>query len=60
MSFTLPPTKVGSQEWIAKEQVLAAELVSNELEDFAYSARRELEWLNEHMTELMDGKKVKR
>jgi len=45
-----PP--VGSADWIQNERDQAATFIDQEVEEFSYSARNELEWLNEHMAEI--------
>lgn len=40
---------VGSAGWILEERQQSNQLVSQELEDFSFSVRNEIEWLNEHM-----------
>lgn len=43
---------VGSAQWILNERRQANDLVQQEVEEFSYSARNEMEWLNEHMAEI--------
>ncbi|KAH6633363.1 hypothetical protein C7974DRAFT_392634 [Boeremia exigua] len=43
---------IGSAQWILEERHQSNDLVSQELEDFGFSVRNELEWLNEHMTDV--------
>jgi len=45
-----PP--VGSADWIQNERDQASAFIEQEVEEFSYSARNELEWLNEHMAEI--------
>ena len=47
------PAAVGSIAWIHGEKQLADSYVAQEKEEFAFSARNEMEWLNEHMAEVM-------
>lgn len=49
----LPP--VGSAPWIVSERRQANELVDQEVEEFEYSVRNEMEWLNEHMHDIFAG-----
>jgi hypothetical protein len=51
---------IGSAQWILDERHQSNDLVSQELEDFGFSVRNELEWLNEHMTDIFaeDGQYV--
>ncbi|KAJ5174231.1 uncharacterized protein N7482_000108 [Penicillium canariense] len=43
---------VGSAAWIQAEKENMAELVEQELEEVEYPVRHEMDWLNEHMTEI--------
>jgi hypothetical protein len=43
---------VGSLEWAQNEIAIARSLAYDNIEDFAYAARRDLEWLNEHMADV--------
>lgn len=45
-----PP--VGAAAWCADERSSAVEIAQSEVEEFAYSARNEVEWLNEHMADI--------
>lgn len=49
---------VGSEEWLTNEAKLMNELIFADMEDFAYEARRELEWINEHMAEVLDDRQM--
>ncbi|KAF5852936.1 hypothetical protein GGP41_001509 [Bipolaris sorokiniana] len=49
---TKAPT-IGSAGWILEERNQANTLVAQELEDFGFSVRNELEWLNEHMFDIL-------
>ncbi|CAM1511440.1 Fc.00g089530.m01.CDS01 [Cosmosporella sp. VM-42] len=44
-----PRLQVGSAAWIAEERSSALQIADSEVEEFTYSARNELDWLNEHM-----------
>ena len=44
--------QVGSAAWIGDENAQIAHHCEQELEDFGFSARNELEWLNEHMADV--------
>ena len=46
---------VGSAPWIVSERKQADELVEQEAEEFGYSVRNEMEWLNEHMAEIFSS-----
>ena len=43
---------IGSAQWILNERHQANDLVTQEVEDFGFSVRNELEWLNEHMGDI--------
>lgn len=43
---------IGSAGWVLDERHQSNDLVSQELEDFGFSVRNELEWLNEHMIDV--------
>ncbi|KAF1911181.1 hypothetical protein BDU57DRAFT_533727 [Ampelomyces quisqualis] len=43
---------IGSAGWILEERHQCNDLVAQELEDFGFSVRNELEWLNEHMADV--------
>ncbi|KAF2274712.1 uncharacterized protein EI97DRAFT_421893 [Westerdykella ornata] len=49
---TKTPT-IGSAQWVLDERQHSQDLVAQELEDFGFSVRNELEWLNEHMAEIL-------
>ena len=44
---------IGSAQWIQDENAQVALFCGQEAEDFACSARNEVEWLNEHMAEIL-------
>lgn len=43
---------IGSAGWVLEERHQSNALVAQELEDFGFSVRNELEWLNEHMSDI--------
>ncbi|KAL1583625.1 hypothetical protein WHR41_07793 [Cladosporium halotolerans] len=49
---------IGSAQWVQKERDQAAEFVEQEVEEFGYSVRNEMEWLNEHMAEIFSTNAV--
>jgi len=49
---------VASAQWIQNEQDQANGLVEQEVEEFGYSVRNELEWLNEHMGDIFSSNHV--
>ncbi len=53
-----PRLQVGSASWIAEERTTALQLVNAEAEEFGFSARNEVDWLNEHMAEIFSSNQV--
>ncbi|KAI9710878.1 MAG: hypothetical protein M1812_007330 [Candelaria pacifica] len=51
-----PP--VGSMDWISHERGQVSQFADQENEDFAFSARNEVDWLNEHMAEIFNKNQV--
>ncbi len=43
---------VGSAPWVAEERSSASQITQTEVEEFSFSARNEIDWLNEHMAEI--------
>jgi len=50
--------QVGSTSWVAEERASAMQLADAESEEFSFSARNEVDWLNEHMAEIFSKKQV--
>lgn len=46
--------QVGSASWIQEERCSALQIAETEAEEFAFSARNDVEWLNEHMAEIFN------
>lgn len=44
--------QIGSTSWISDERSSALGIADSEAEEFAFSARNEVEWLNEHVAEI--------
>lgn len=49
---------VGSARWIGVEKEEVTQFCDQEFEDFAFSARNEVEWLNEHMAEIFNSSQL--
>ncbi|KAK4202815.1 hypothetical protein QBC40DRAFT_220516 [Triangularia verruculosa] len=47
-----PRLQVGSTAWVEEERNSALDIAKSEIEEFSFSARNELDWLNEHMAEI--------
>lgn len=47
-----PRLPVGSAAWVAEERSSALTIAQSEIEEFSFSARNEMDWLNEHMAEI--------
>jgi hypothetical protein len=43
---------VGSASWALSERLQAAQFIEQETEEFSFSVRNDMEWLNEHMSEI--------
>ena len=54
MAMRGPRLQVGSAAWINEERSSALQVTQLESEEFSYSARNELDWLNEHMAGIFD------
>ncbi|KAF2757786.1 hypothetical protein EJ05DRAFT_401220 [Pseudovirgaria hyperparasitica] len=44
--------QVGSAQWLISETRQAEEFLEQEVEEFSFSVRNEIEWLNEHMSDV--------
>ncbi|KAG6234177.1 hypothetical protein E4U26_005913 [Claviceps purpurea] len=44
-----PRMQVGCTAWVVEERNAALQIAQSEVDEFSYSARNELDWLNEHM-----------
>ena len=49
---------VGSTRWVLDERQQVAQFIHQEAEDFVFSARNELDWLNEHMAEIFSSSQL--
>ena len=49
---------VGSSKWIQDENAHVSLFCGQEVEDFAFSTRNEVEWLNEHMADVFSKDQV--
>jgi len=58
MAATRSKAPVGSAQWILDERKQANQLVEEEVEEFGYSVRNEMEWLNEHMAEIFSSNQL--
>ena len=47
--------QIGSAQWIRDERNQIGQFEEQEIEDFAFSTRNEVEWLNEHMAEIFSN-----
>ncbi|TVY14643.1 Inner centromere protein-related protein pic1 [Lachnellula arida] len=53
-----PRLQVGSATWIEEERASALQIAEAEAVEFTFSARNEVEWLNEHMAEIFSENNV--
>jgi hypothetical protein len=49
---------VGSAPWILSERSQANDLIAQEVEEFSYNVRNDMEWLNEHMAEIFNSNQM--
>lgn len=49
---------VGSSQWIQNERDHADDMIAQEVEEFGFSARNEMDWLNEHMADIFSKSQV--
>ncbi|KAF2674764.1 hypothetical protein BT63DRAFT_435817 [Microthyrium microscopicum] len=57
----MPPQSklpTGSAPWIVNELRAAQSMTNDEVEDFSYNVRNEMEWLNEHMNEIFANERI--
>lgn len=47
--------QIGSAQWISEEQENVNRFGDQEVEDFVFAARNEVDWLNEHMAEIFSS-----
>ncbi|KAI9674169.1 MAG: hypothetical protein M1817_001987 [Caeruleum heppii] len=52
-SAKLAPFSIGSMPWVSNEREAALQFTEQEAEEFAFSARNEMDWLNEHMADVL-------
>ena len=52
-----PRLAVGSAAWIEEQRSFARQVVTDVADEFSYSVRNELDWLNEHMADVFDENK---
>ncbi|KAK8052006.1 inner centromere protein [Apiospora rasikravindrae] len=50
--------QVGSAPWVAEERSSALQIAHDEVEEFSYSARNDLDWLNEHMADIFSENQI--
>jgi hypothetical protein len=52
MAMREPRHRIGATPWIAEERMTALNIAQSEVDEFMFSAKNELDWLNEHMAEI--------
>ncbi|KAI4282975.1 MAG: hypothetical protein L6R35_005281 [Caloplaca aegaea] len=52
------PPSIGSMSWLDQENQQVVQFAAQEAEDFAFSVRNELDFLNEHMAEIFSKNQV--
>ncbi|KAF1808689.1 hypothetical protein P152DRAFT_485238 [Eremomyces bilateralis CBS 781.70] len=58
MTMLRSKASIGSAQWLLNENEQAQELIDQEVEEFSYSVRNDLEWLNEHMNDVFSGRNI--
>jgi len=53
-----PRLQVGSASWVAEERASALQIAETEAEEFSFSVRNDVDWLNEHMAEIFSKNQV--
>lgn len=48
------PSAVASAPWISEERNTAMQFIDQEIDEFTFAVRNEMDWLNEHMLEVFD------
>ncbi|KIW19464.1 hypothetical protein PV08_00036 [Exophiala spinifera] len=51
-------TTIGSSAWVSAEKENALQLLQTEKEELVFPAQHQLEWLNEHVSEIFKGRQV--
>lgn len=49
---------VGTSPWVVDERTNALHMAQTEVDEFMYSAKNELDWLNEHMADIFSENKM--
>ena len=52
MAMRGPRHPIGAAPWITEERTTALQISKSEAEEFMFSAKNEMDWLNEHMAEI--------
>lgn len=52
MAMRGPRNPIGAAPWIVEERTAALNIAQSEVEEFMFSAKNELDWLNEHMADI--------
>lgn len=58
MASARAKAQVGSTGWIFDESAQVSQFEAQELDDFTFAARNEVEWLNEHMKDIFAKSQV--
>ncbi|CAK7269301.1 hypothetical protein SEPCBS119000_003500 [Sporothrix epigloea] len=52
MAMRGPRHPIGAAPWTVEERTTALQIAQSEIEEFMFSAKNELDWLNEHMADI--------
>ncbi|ERT01593.1 hypothetical protein HMPREF1624_02844 [Sporothrix schenckii ATCC 58251] len=58
MAMRGPRHPIGAAPWIAEERTTALHIAQSEVDEFMFSAKNELDWLNEHMAEIFSENQI--
>ncbi|CAK7208509.1 hypothetical protein SBRCBS47491_000116 [Sporothrix bragantina] len=58
MAMRGPRHPIGAAPWIVEERTTALHIAQSEVEEFMFSAKNELDWLNEHMAEIFSENQI--
>ncbi|CAK7269402.1 hypothetical protein SEPCBS57363_003585 [Sporothrix epigloea] len=58
MAMRGPRHPIGAAPWIVEERTTALHIAQSEIEEFMFSAKNELDWLNEHMADVFSENQI--
>ncbi|CAK7232514.1 hypothetical protein SCUCBS95973_008285 [Sporothrix curviconia] len=58
MAMRGPRHPIGAAPWIVEERTTALHIAQSEVDEFMFSAKNELDWLNEHMADIFSENQI--